>query len=255
MFYMSLISAATKKSTAMALISETAHAKNIGNFGSLLVSIEVLGNAYKPHREELSLDNLKALYSRAKLTVQGVALALRVYVATVDSREKAWDGIDSLSNRILNLNRTFLDSEDTQKIEMLVKKIKGGIIPGENQTLATEKLKFSISLSQHSYESRLESFGQLVNMLTVDNYCKTFDEKLMDVSLRSLYHNLKSKNVSIKLAEAALNTARHNRNALLYSPNYGLVDIAKQVKHYIENSLTPASPQYSQIQATDFSHS
>ncbi|WP_256012786.1 hypothetical protein [Desertivirga xinjiangensis] len=236
----------------MALLSESGHGKNVGNFGSLLISIEVLGDNYNPPRADLSLKNLKHLYAQAKSSLQGVTLALRVYAATVDAREKAWEGLEPLANRILSLRReAFIDEEGASSIDSLVKDLKGQRVLTDF-AVTREKMKFNIPLSSPSYEKRLESLSQLISLISENSICNTPDQKLLITSLNIIFENLKTKNTSIKLAEAALNTARRNRNIILYTPGTGLIDIAKDVKLYIEGALTPSSPQYFQILTTDF---
>ncbi len=236
----------------MAILTETGHAKNVGNFGSLLVSIDVLGPAYNPLFEELKPEQLKKLYARAKSTVQGVALALQVYIAAVNARDKAWDGLDEIIGRILAIRNIAVDSiEEIEQITALVNEIKGVDVPADAKIMLQQMVKFNISLSLSSYIERLESFAKLIKIL--DSSYNSPEEQLIVGSLRSMHTSLTARNLSVKLAEAALNTAKANRNQLLYSPENGLVAVANKVKAYIGQALTQVSPQYTQILGTSFS--
>jgi len=234
----------------MAILSENGHAKNVGNFGSLLISIDVLGKAYNPPIPELKTIELKELYTRAKSTLHGVALALQVYVAAIDAREKAWDGLDAMIDRILNIRKLIIeDPEEVELFSSLIDRIKGGSpLPATQAVL--QKVKFSVSLTKKPYSDRLQSFEELIQML-ISSY-NSPEEQLIVESLRSLLQSLKSRNINVSLAEAALNTARSNRNSLLYTPETGLVAVANKVKAYIENGLSEVSPQYRQILTTSF---
>jgi hypothetical protein len=132
-----------------------------------------------------------------------------------------------------------------------VNEIKGVDVPADAKIMLQQMVKFNISLSLSSYIERLESFAKLIKIL--DSSYNSPEEQLIVGSLRSMHTSLTARNLSVKLAEAALNTAKANRNQLLYSPENGLVAVANKVKAYIGQALTQVSPQYTQILGTSFS--
>jgi len=235
----------------MEILSESDHAKNVSNFGSLLVSLEVLGDHYNPSGENLKLPQLKLLHAQAKTVMQGVALSLRVYAAAVDSRKKAWDGMDVLSGRIKNLCQE-ADVAEKSSVTTLLKNVRG------DESLIAEKvrvgrsLKFNAVLASSSFEKRLDDFNKLILMLSRSDAALSDKGTLLIASLEALQSNLKSKNINVKLAEAALNTARSNRDTLLYRRENNLLKVAKEVKDYIKTTLGPSYAQYIQIINTDF---
>jgi len=233
--------------------SETSHSKNVGNFGSLLVSIEVLGSYYKPYKENLKLANLQLLHRQAKSVLQGVALASSVHAAAVDSRRKAWTGIDELAERILNLCDDYPEViTESDQVPVLLKKVRDKTNLVSEQAAISQTLKFNALLSQTSFEKRLESFEELIDIIKNSEARSVEKGKLLIASLEALQNNFKSKNISVKLAEAALNTARFNRDSLLYKQENNLITIAKEVKEYVKSTLGPSYAQYMQIMGTSF---
>lgn len=231
--------------------SEISHAKNVNNFGSLLVSIEVLGSYYSPHKESLSISHLRTVHKQAKAVMQGVGLSLSVYAAAVDSRMKAWDGIEHLAGRILALcNET--ERELEQDVNALLKNVRSKNSFVSEHVAVSQLTKFNALLTQNSFEKRLESFDQLVNLISRSKASTVDNGKLLIASMEALQSNFRSKNISVKLAEAALNTARYNRDVLLYRQENNLITLAKEVKEYVKDALGPSYIQYLQIMGTNF---
>ena len=231
--------------------SETSHAKNVNNFGSLLVSIEVLGSYYNPIKESLSLPHLRTVHKQSKAVMQGVALSLSVYAAALDSRKKAWDGIEHLAGRILSLCSETED-ELEQDVNALLKTVRSKNALIAEQVAINQFTKFNAMLTQSSFEKRLESFDQLVNLISRSKASTVDNGKLLIASMEALQSNFRSKNMSVKLAEAALSTARYNRDMLLYKQENNLVELAKEVKEYVKDALGPSYTQYLQIMGTNF---
>ncbi|WP_207422080.1 hypothetical protein [Desertivirga brevis] len=233
--------------------SETSHAKNVSNFGSLLVSIEVLGNLYNPGKEGLKLVHLKTLHRQGKSVMQGVALSLGVYAAAVESRRKAWEGIDSLAKRILDVyEKSEEESSKTSSLSTLLNQVKGDSGSFAEHVTVQQGLKFNALLSRLSFEERLDSFEELISMISESSVGASERGLLLITSLHALQSNFRSKNINVKLAEAALNTARYNRDVLLYKQENNLVSVAEEVKDYIKNTLGPSFSQYMQIMDMTF---
>ncbi|WP_207533875.1 hypothetical protein [Desertivirga arenae] len=233
--------------------SETSHAKNVSNFGSLLISIEVLGEFYNPQKEGLKLMHLKTLHRQAKSVMQGVALSLGVYAAAVESRKKAWEGIDVLAKQILDVyEKSEEESSQKQNLSSLLNEVRGGGVAVAEQVAVLQTLKFNALLSRLSFEKRLDSFEELILLVSESAVGASERGKLLISSLNALQSNFRSKTINVKLAEAALNTARYNRDALLYRQENNLVAVAEEVKNYIKNTLGSSFSQYLQIMDTTF---
>lgn len=72
-----------------------------------------------------------------------------------------------------------------------------------------------------SYNSRLDNFFKLIQLLASVKGYSPNEEDLKVESLTKLYNELTAKNTTI-----ALNTARIARNEILYSKDTGMVDIS-----------------------------
>ena len=71
-------------------------------------------------------------------------------------------------------------------------------------------------------------------------------------SLTTFRDGLQTANTNVINAEVAYSNARISRDNLLYSKDFGLVDVAMDVKNYVKSIFGATSPQYKQISGIKF---
>ena len=108
------------------------------------------------------------------------------------------------------------------------------------------------SVSQQSYDSLIENFARLVDLVSSEPTYTPNEVELQVATLTALVTDLRAKNTAVINANTALSNARLSRNITLYKEKTGLVDVAGEVKKYVKSVFGATSPQYKQISKIKF---
>ena len=243
----------------MATQSETGHAKNVANFGTLITVINGFGEAYNPSKQVITLASLSTLNENAKNMMSEMNGIAGTYSIAVANREVAFEPLSKLATRIINaLRASDAPQQVIESAESLVRKLQGKrATPKKTEEekaamLAEGSTVKEVSSSQMSFDNRLDSFNKLVGLLdNIPQYTPN-EEELKVNTLANYYTNLSSVNLAAVQAETALNNARMVRNEILYKSGTGLVDIAQSVKTYVKSLYGATSAQYKQTSALAF---
>lgn len=234
---------------------ETGHAKNLANLEQLISLASGMDGNYNPSNPSLKIESLQALSGSCKNAMDVIKSASAAWSNATDARESAFAELSKLVSRIGSaLKASTAPDGANQTARSHIRKIQGRRIRPKRSAINAEVTMEtrSISTSQMSFDNRLDNFGKLTEFLaTVTEY--TPNEHDLQVSfLKSFYNELKQKNSAVISASGALNNARIARNALMYKPKTGLVDVALGVKAYIKSVFGTGSPQYKQVASIDF---
>lgn len=243
----------------MANQSETGHAKNVANFGSLITVVNGFGEVYNPSKQSITTAALASLRESAKNVMSEMNSVSGANGIAIANREVAFEPLSKLATRIINALRS---SDVTQQIietaESLVRKIQGkratpkkteeekAALQAEGSTVK------EVSSSQMSFDKRLDNFDKLIQLLMgIPQYAPN-EEELKVSSLSNYYNDLVAVNGAAVEVETALGNIRMMRNEMLYKASTGLVDIAKSVKTYVKSLFGATSPQYKQVSGLAF---
>lgn len=244
----------------MAKISETGHAKNVANFGTLITVVKGFKSAYNPSRPTIALAALTTLKTSADGTMADVNVKLGAYSTAVAARELAFGPLSKLSTRVLNsLKATDAPKPVISSATALVRKLQGQRATPKK---SAEELTASeaegvvvkqVSSSQMSFDNRIENFDRLIQLLiSIPEYAPN-EPELKTASLTTLVQSLQATNAAAGDAETNLANARIARNQVLYQPSTGLVDVATAVKLYVKSVFGASSAQYKQVSGLKFS--
>ena len=238
---------------------ETGHAKNVANFSSLTAYCTSYGTDYNPSNSDITLEELSRIQTDAQNAVRAVNASLPAYNTAIAAREIVFEPVSKLLTRVVNALKS---SGATQALvnnaKTIVRKLQGRrktpkLTEEEKQELKAEGKEVNeISASQHSFDSRIDNFDKLINLLTAIPEYSPNETELQVSSLSTLLGELRSKNDAVVMAAAPLSNARITRNELLYNEGDGLVDIAQDVKSYVKSLYGGTSPQYRQISGLEF---
>lgn len=248
-----------KKPTMKSAI-ETGHAKNLANLDQLISLASVMDGNYNPSNSALKIESLQALSGSCRDAMNAINSAFALYSNAVDTRENAFAPLGKIVTRLGNALKASTAADGANlTARSLISKIQGRrISPKRTETQKEADLKAGItrkeiSSSQMSFDNRLENFGKLVEFLVSIPEYKPNEKDLQPAFLKAFYEELKKKNSAVISAYGTLSNARIARNALMYKPKTGLVDVALNVKTYIKSVFGTTSPQYRQIASIDFS--
>ena len=123
----------------------------------------------------------------------------------------------------------------------------------EKRALAEKgKEVVEISTSHMSYDSRLDNFFKLIQLLSSVPEYSPNERELKVEHLNTILDDLKAKNAAVVDSTIPVSNARISRNDILYKNDVGLCDIAMDVKTYIKSVFGATSPQYKQISKLEF---
>lgn len=243
----------------MSSTSETGHAKNVANFGDLVISIEAQGASYNPSRQSITLLSLKGLLSASTDSLNTVNVAEAAYSNAVAAREVGFAPLGGIITRVNNaLKASDTTTQVDESAQTIVRKLQGRravakLTEEEKKALEVEgKGVNQISTSQMSYDSRLENFDKLISLLASVAEYNPNEEELKVDSLRARHTQLKALNTQVMTTYYQLDNARNQRNDILYKPLTGLVDTAADTKTYIKSAFGATSPQYKQVSRLQF---
>jgi len=243
----------------MASTSETGHAKNVANFGTLVSFCNGYDGAYNPSNLSIQIPALNKVQIQSQNLIKDVNASLPAYNKAIAAREIAFNPLGKLITRVINaLKASGTSQEIVDKAVSIVQKLRGKRVSAkltdeEKKTLAAQgKEHNEISSSQLSFDNLIDNFDKLLNLLDSIPEYNPNEKELTIVSLKALLKDLKTKNTAAIEATTPLSNARIARNDILYKENTGLVDTAKNVKMYVKSVFGAGSPQYKQISGLEF---
>jgi hypothetical protein len=110
----------------------------------------------------------------------------------------------------------------------------------------------TISVSQLSYDSQIDTFSRLIELLGTEPLYKPNEPELQVPNLSDLLSGFRELNTATITAYTAYSNKIIERNNLLYTEETGLVPLAINVKKYVKSVFGATSPQYKQVSALEF---
>ena len=243
----------------MTSTSETGHQKNVANFDELISFATGYGTYYNPSKASIKIDALKTLSAQAKAAINAVSAAEPAYKSAVAAREVAFEPLSKLTTRVMNsIKATDTTEQVDENARTLVRKIQGVRATAkkteeEIKALAEQgKEVVEISTSQMSFDSRLDNFFKLIQLLSSVPEYSPNETELKIEHLNTILDDLKAKNTAVVETTTPLSNARISRNDILYRNDVGLCDVAMDVKTYIKSVFGATSPQYKQVSKIKF---
>lgn len=228
--------------------TESGHAKNAANFGTLIATIEGYGAVYKPSLASITAPKLKALKLDIDKSLKAVSASAPPYKTAVNKRQEAFDGMSKLATRVLNSLAVVGTAREVADARVIVNRIRGGgqakkVVKLEASSDAAPKAHSS---SQMSYDNRVKNFQALVDLLNGIPAYKPNEADLKTAALNKYLDDLPGMGEAVNKALVALNNARKERDKLLYGAG-GAMELSKRVKSYLKSLYGASSPEYKRL--------
>jgi hypothetical protein len=238
------------KQKIMSSTSETGHAKNVANFETEISFCTAYSAAYNPSKESLTIPALNELLSKSRNALLEVTNAKNVYDLAVNQRQIEFTTLKPLATRVINaLDASGAPKQTLEDAKSINRKIQGvRSTPKSGQ----DEEKKTISTSQQSYDSLLENFSKLVELVIAEPAYAPNESELMMASLHTCIDRLRTANTNVINSYTVYSNAMISRDAVLYAIDTGLVDIALDVKKYVKSVFGATSPQYKQVSKLEF---
>ena len=248
----------------MASTSETGHAKNVANFEDLISFCTGYGATYNPSKAAIQIASLNTLRTNAQGSITGVNSSKTAFTNATNSRQASFDPLKKLCTKIVNaLDATDATDKLVKDAKTINNKIQGKrsgdktkppptpFPPMPPMPTPTPEDK-SISVSQQSYDSLIENFDKLIQLVSSEPTYTPNETDLQVSTLTTSLGNLKTTNTAVINAYTNYSNSRITRNSILYAATSGLVDIAGDVKKYVKSVFGATSPQFKQVSKLEF---
>ena len=249
----------------MSNFSEVAHAKNVANFEDLISYCTGYGVTYNPSLNAIKVANMNTLKSNADNAIAAVSTAFTAFKNATNNREIVFLPVKKLATRIVSALKasgvTTQTMKDANTINHKIQGKRAKPIPKplpEDKTIAdpnsdpTPVNPVHISVSQQSYDSMVEYFGKMIDLVTSIPAYNPNEADLKLVALNALLASMKTSNTAVITATTNLSNSRILRNVVLYKLVTGLVDIAAESKSYVKSVFGAGSLQYKQVSKIQF---
>ena len=233
----------------MASTSETGHAVLIANAATLNTYSTALGTKYNPNNTTIALDKTEVLQTDAFKAQEAVNNTVAPYSNAVDAREAIFLPINK---NLTKLKKAFKATEGVgpaqiEDLDTRIRLLKGERKPDGKKEKTPEELEKEHSVSQMSYIKRTDNMDGLISFLeNTPNYRPNEDEFKVATYTATKQAMLDST-TTVDTTFTALNTARSNRDKILYTQTNNLVDTCNQQKDYLLSILENQSPEYKAI--------
>jgi len=238
----------------MASTSEVGHAKNAANFQDLIAFVNGYGATYNPSKNSLQLPQLEALYTQANTNLNGVVNKDTAYNNAVNDRVISFDGLRSLSTRLVNaLDTTNASDEKVDDAKGFNRKMQGQRASKKEEPIdPNQPAPKTISSSQQSYDQMIQHFDGMISVLASEPSYTPNETDLQIATLQTKLQELKDSNEKVAVAYTEVSNARIARDKTLYDDDIGLVDTASDVKKYVKSVFGATSSEFGQIKGIKF---
>lgn len=239
--------------------NQTGHEQNVVNLGVIIARVNTFQAGYNPSRTEFTIPGLAELKTNGETVITSWNLAEHVLKNSISARTSAFTNFDGLITRSINALRISGASEQTiDQAEAIVRELRGDRAsngPTEEEIAAAKakggELKQNV-LHHSTFDSKIENFKKYIQFLSLASEYNPNEAELKIDALNNKLSDLKTANHNFNNTDAALNAARLERNAVLYTNNTGLVDIALGVKLYVKSAFGATSSEYKSISDIQF---
>lgn len=237
-------------------VSETGHSKNIANLQDLISFCTAYGDRYNPVKEELKISSLKRLYENALSKLNETQAKKTLFDNATNQRADAFRDLNPLATKVINAlavsekNPLMLSNAKSYN-----KKLQGRTkskTEAEKSEKETEAPIRTVSTSQQSYDSKINHFSNLIQVLEQSAAYNPNEEELKIRTLQEKLADIINKNTALINANTEYSNARLIRDQILYNNLTGLCQITKEVKQYVKSVYGATSPQYKQISGIVF---
>ncbi len=239
---------------------QTGHEQNVVNLGVILNSVSTFEEKYNPSQKDLTIAGLTQIKSDGEKVNAAVTSAENVFKNSISARTTSFSHLDIFITRIINALRISRAPEQTiLQAESIVRELRGKRAVAKSavpeQVADNENIKEirQITLHNSNMDRKIENFNKLIQFVAGVPEYKPNETDISVTGLNNKLAELKSLTAGYLAANAALDSARLERNTILYSKNTGLVDVALDVKLYVKSVFGAKSPQYKGISAIVFS--
>lgn len=230
------------------------HTENVQAFEKLLGFCTGLGGKYKPGNQNLHVTVMQSVLAKAQQALNELRAAANVRKQAMIHRNNVYAKAEATASGISHVLR--VSEADPQIIDFAAKVnrrmyrgVSGSVfqLPANAEEKLVKKSGYG-----HDFESRLQRFSDLVDMVGRDPHYTPGGARYAVAALWKQVAELRAALVAVKEAELAWKQALSKRDTLFYSGPQSLNYLMLTVKSYFRAELGAADPDYKLIKGLRF---
>lgn len=239
----------------MATSTSTGHNNNLSSFFNLYRVTQELGAKYNPTNPLLKTENLEKVYIAGRDILENVNAADIANTDAIKSRSVLFGDVVPFAVRIVNIySVSGADGKSVENVRSILRKMHGQ--QGGRTAVATKApeatdAKTRIS-SQLGYEDKASHFSLIGSIVEANPSYQVNEAELTKESIAAFASKLRAANEKCIETDRTLETARIERDRVLYTNEDSLLNVFKDVKVYIKAAFGNTSQEYKRISGLDF---
>ena len=213
--------------------SETGHAVNSKNAGTVKTILEGSGADYQPIEPAFELAVFGPQVLAAQIAQDELLKAETKLGDGVNERETLFDAVGPLGTVVVNsVSGLRIAQNKKDNIEAINKKLQGKRIGKIAKPVEGKAAAKTISTSQMGFINRAKNLGEMIETLKlIAEYVPKQDDRKI-TTLEALHKKLDEKNVELDVLYTTYNNALAKRDDLFYKPETGLMDTIAGIKGF-----------------------
>jgi hypothetical protein len=233
------------------------HIKNVEAFEKFVGICAGYGDKYNPAHQNLRIENMTALLASARSVLQEVGAAKTGYEIATNAREIAYADLDKLGIRVLSeLRASGALSQTVNDANSMVRKLTGYRAIDRAATpqaaAETKKVRRKAVAKGLDFGSLAQNFEKLIQTVSVE---QSYRPNIIDLRVDALtdrLNKLHGGNSKVVQAISSLSEARKKRDALLYTDDINLYNIAETAKQHVKAAFGSTSEAYHEVKKIQF---
>lgn len=217
-------------------ISEVGNAKNVVYFEDSIDILSEMGTLYNPANQIIALSNLKGVNEKLQKNHDEYKKVTSLFKHAVPRRAMLYEPMNKLGTRFLNAFKAFNFGEQIDDTMISSnKKLRGQRIVKLNKKNIEEEETQTISVAQTSYDSKTETFDEMIKFAKANPAYQPNEDDLTTESLEDYYRQIMLANKETSQLSAKMITGRVKRDELLYDGEENVIDLMRTVKKYLKS--------------------
>lgn len=230
--------------------------KNVEALARLVGLCTGLGGQYNPGNQNLQVANMQTLLSNAREVLLKVSTTKTEFENATDKREMLFDEVRNVVTRIIEeLRSSGATSLSIANAQTMARKIKGTRHKAEPESSETGQPDAEVPAKRRArgldYASVAHHFEKLIETLASEaNYEPS--AALQVPQLKQMLTQMYQVNGEVLQAFVKWNSARSERDELLYGKNGSLIVLGRKVKHKVRAVFGFSSKAYQDVREVRF---
>jgi hypothetical protein len=246
----------------MGTASNTGHANNLANFKKVTKAVVEFGASYNPAQEMLKMVYIEKAAVLGQKTLDDQQAAEVACSDAINKRVILFEELDRYLPRVVSIYIiSGIDAKSIENVKAIQRKMhskskpkkgsKSAAASSDDATPSTEQPK-PRTASQLGFEDKTSNFAQIASYVEANPKYAANEPELTKEGVRKFADSLVAANDRCATTDEALNTARAERDKVLYTNADSLYNIFRGMKLYVKGVYGNSSAEYKRISGIEY---